>query len=123
MVVLLVLLVAGCSSPSTLEARPSATPRVHTYGYYVDGSASGANVTYTTGSGTSQASVDLPLMNKAGKMGIQMVGDDAPHFLYISAQNTGDSGDLMCQITVDGIVVAQNSASGAYMIATCQASR
>lgn len=102
---------------------PAITPLVHTYGYYVDGSAPGANVTYTTGSGTSQASVDLPLMNKAGKVGIQMAGNDAPRFLYISAQNTGDDGGLTCQITVDGVVVAQNSASGAFTIATCELSR
>lgn len=121
--VLLVVVLAGCTSPQTLESRPSLTPRVHTYGYYVTGTASGADVTYTTGSGTSQASVDLPLMNKSGKQGIQMVGDAAPDFLYISAQNSGESGEVMCQITVDGVVVAQNTASGAFMIATCQASK
>jgi hypothetical protein len=52
-----------------------------------------------------------------------MAGDDAPRFLYISAQNTGEYGGLTCQITVDGVVVAQNSASGAFTIATCELSR
>lgn len=118
-----VALLAGCAPTPSMTPAPAITPLVHTYGYYVDGSASGANVTYTTGSGTSQAEVGLPLRNKAGKIGLQMVGNDAPRFLYISAQNTGDYGDLTCQITVDGVVVAQNSASGAFTIATCETSR
>jgi len=119
------LLLVGCTPARTLESLPdpSITPRVHTYGYYVIGSASSADVTYTTGSGTSQASIDLPLMNKAGQQGIRMTGSNAPDFLYISAQNTGEYGEVTCKIIIDDVVVAQNTASGAYMIATCQASK
>lgn len=117
------LLFAGCSTPAA-RVTPTPTP-VHPQwiAYYVRGEATSANVTYRTGSGTSQAEVDLPLRNKAGDEGIQMTSDNAPDFLYISAQNAGEYGDVTCSIVIDGTVVSENTASGAYMIATCEYSR
>ena len=119
---LAMVLLAGCSG---LTGMPTKSPSVGkaapiSVAYYVDGTASSVNVTYATSGGTSQAEVDLPLTNKAGDEGIQMTTANAPNFLYISAQNTGESGNVRCRIVVDSVVVAQNTASGAYMIATCQ---
>ena len=48
---------------------------------------------------------------------------DAPSFLYISAQNTGEDGELKCLIQMDDVVLAENTSSGAYAIVTCQASK
>ena len=41
-------------------------------------------------------------------------------FVYISAQNEGEYGSVTCRITVDGVVVSENTSSGAYGIATCE---
>ncbi len=40
-------------------------------------------------------------------------------FVYISVQNRGDSGSVTCSITVDNVVVAENTSSGGYVIASC----
>lgn len=118
------LLLAGCTaSPPATVPEVTYTPKIHTYVYYVTGTAGGADVTYTTGSGTSQGSVDIPMKNKSGTYGIQMTSENAPDFLYISAQNTGEYGEVTCRIQMDDVVLAENTASGAYMIATCQASK
>ncbi len=120
----LLLLLAGCSART--ETTPSAayTPEVHTYAYYVTGTATSADVTYSTASGTQQATgVDLPLKNNSGTYGILMDDSSAPDFLYISAQNGDDYGEVSCRIMIDGVTVAQNTSSGGYAIVTCQASR
>ncbi len=44
-------------------------------------------------------------------------------FMYISAQNEGDSGSVTVTIYVDGKVVATSTSSGAYVIATADHSR
>lgn len=82
--------------------------------YEVTGSASEASLTYENGDGgTSQEKVALPwsLTVKA----------PASNFLYISAQNEGDYGDIACTITVDGKVIKTSSSSGGYTIASCSA--
>jgi hypothetical protein len=43
----------------------------------------------------------------------------AGDFIYISAQNEGGSGTVICTIKVNGRVVANNTSDGAYTIATC----
>lgn len=108
------------SQPTDATPMADYTPRTVTYAYYVEGSASGADVTYRTGTGTSQASVDLPLKNESGTEGIQMTSANAPQFLYISAQNSDSYGDVTCRIEIDGVVVSKNTASGGYKIATCE---
>lgn len=87
--------------------------------YYVEGSAGTASLTMATPSGTEQATVALPLINTRGEIG---VGHRASRgeFLYISAQNQDESGTVTCRITLDGVVVSENTSSGAYGIASCK---
>jgi hypothetical protein len=40
-------------------------------------------------------------------------------FLYVSAQNQYDHGDVSCRILVNGVEVRKSKSSGAYVIATC----
>lgn len=43
-------------------------------------------------------------------------------FLYVSAQNEGDSGSVECEITVDGYTVKHTESQGGYVIASCSTS-
>jgi len=97
------------SSLST-DTNISAVSAEHTVVYAVDG-ADGADVTFQTPSGiTQQQGVTLPWTD------IETMGSgDIP---IISAQDNG-GGDVVCVITVDDVVVASNSASGLYAIASC----
>ncbi len=40
-------------------------------------------------------------------------------FLYVSAQNQHDSGDVTCTLFVDGQQVQTHTSTGAYVIVTC----
>ncbi|MEO3978792.1 hypothetical protein [Streptomyces sp. CAU 1734] len=89
--------------------------------YRVLGSATGADLTWTDGRGqTSQASGKaVPLTSKDGRpLGFVATRGAS---LYLSAQNTGASGDLTCEIVVNGHVIAKNTSSGGYTVVTCQA--
>ena len=80
--------------------------------YSVTGSAGSVSITQSNASGgTEQYESGLPLTRsfwiRPGS------------FLYISAQNRGDSGDVQCTITSNGRTVQTASSSGAFVIATC----
>ncbi len=106
------------SSEPAVKAPVAAPPVVV---YNVEGSASGADLTMETPTGTSQATGrSVPLTTKDGQQGLTIRGFRHGAFVYISAQNTGGSGDLTCSITVDGVVISENTAQGAYAIATCK---
>jgi hypothetical protein len=86
--------------------------------YRVVGTAESAFVTVQTPTGSSQAETDVPMRNRAGEIGVSQQFEPGA-FLYISAQNQGDSGFITCSILVDGEVVSTNTSSGAYAIAQC----
>lgn len=91
--------------------------------YNVTGSAKVADVTYSTASGDTaqQNGVDVPMVSKTtGRPGIRTTMDSGS-YLYISAQNQGQSGDISCSITADGVELAANTSRGAYAIVTCSA--
>lgn len=117
---------AGCASGDAGNLVPvdqwtPPPPTVVTYD--VTGSATSADITYATPSGTSQQQgVDVPLkMKGSGKRGLTFDTFGRAAFLYISAQNKDEYGDVTCTIKVDGEVVATNTASGGYAVATCEA--
>ena len=80
----------------------------------------------------SASKVDVTLQNETG--GTEQYSDvSVPHtytfnyytdwFLYISAQNQGDSGSVTVTIYVDGEVFKTSTSSGAYVIASASGSR
>lgn len=92
---------------------PPAPPQVT---YEVEGSADTVDVTIETPSGTSQESGQaLPWTSSAYDGTEFQLG-----FLYVSAQNQGDTGTVTCRITVGDEVVAENTSTGEYSIAQCQ---
>lgn len=106
------------------QPNPTAayTPRpLPTVVYELDGTAAAADITIETPTGTTQQQgVDVPLTTKGGGKGLTIRGFSPGAFVYLSAQNTGGYGSLTCRIKVDGDVVSENTATGAYAIATCK---
>lgn len=93
-------------------------PPIRTVLYEVEGTARVVDITIKTATGIKQqSSVTVPMTTK-GKRGMQLTFTSGS-FVSIAAQNQGDSGTVTCRITVDGVVVSENTASGAYTIATC----
>jgi hypothetical protein len=41
-------------------------------------------------------------------------------FVYLSVQNQQPAGSVTCRITVDGVVVSENTSTGGYTIASCK---
>lgn len=117
--VVLALVVANVTSkPKAYSSSSSGALRKVVY--FVDGSASSADITYATASGISQQSgVSVPLVRSATKEPGIVFMMPAGTFVSISAQNKGETGTLNCRIEVDGIPVSSNSAMGAYTIASC----
>ncbi len=80
--------------------------------YTVSGTATSASITYQNeGGGTSQVKVTLPWTH--------VIHSPSSNFLYISAQNEGQFGDISCEIKVDDNIVKTSTSSGAYTIVSC----
>ena len=104
---------------TAVGALPGADTSV-TVLYEVEGSTDYADVTMETPTGTSQISPDVPMVRESdGRRGLEMEFNSGA-YLYLSAQNNRGHGTVTCRITVDGVVVAENEASGGYAIATCK---
>jgi hypothetical protein len=101
----------GGPSPAQSFLGPS-TRRVT---YRVTGTALSASLTYQNAQGgTVQRTVGLPWeASETFKDG---------DFVYISAQNQGDSGGVTTEILVDGTPWKKTTSDGAYMIASCDGS-
>lgn len=99
---------------------PAST--VSTVRYEVEGSVKWADVTMQTPTGTSQITPDVPMVQAANGTPGLTFKFPAGSFVYIAAQKKGAGGIITCRITVDGYVVAENSSSAAYGIATCKGS-
>ena len=88
--------------------------------YEVEGTTDYADVTMETPTGMSQISPDVPMVRESdGRAGLEMEFSSGA-YVYLSAQNNRSHGTVSCRITVDGVVVSENSATGGYAIATCK---
>jgi len=96
---------------------PTSKPTTHIVVYEVDGSAYGMDVTLQNDTGGTDQKGALGLPYKKTWYNFKS-GD----FVYISAQNDSQFGDLRCTITIDGVALYKAEARGAYSIATCSGS-
>jgi hypothetical protein len=84
--------------------------------YEVTGTARAASLTLENDTGgTEQKTVRIPWSQSYTGFGR---GD----FVYVSAQNEGESGGLTCRVTVNGRVEFTSSSTGAYAICTASGS-
>lgn len=91
-----------------------AAPATHTVVYNITSSGpTTADLTYKTPTGIQQQQgIAVP------STGITLPGVSSGEFLSISAQ-LNDDADITCTITVDGTVIASNTSSGDFAIASC----
>lgn len=119
-VVLGIVAIAMCSSPNTgsyTTTRGSAPQsRVRNVEYRVTGTTSNASMTYEGGSGSTEQVQDARL---PWSKNITVGSGD---FLYVSAQNSWDSGSVTCEIRVDGTIYKHATSQGGYAIVTCSGS-
>ncbi len=86
----------------------------HKYAYEVTGTANNYDLTIEAApSGTAQ----YTNIGSGWQYTWTQVNDN-PRFLYVSVQNQNGSGTVIIKIIKDGMVIATNSSSGVYVIAT-----
>ena len=85
--------------------------------YTVTGTAKTADMTYSNGLSTSQENDRRVPWTKH-----LTVKDDSLPTYNLIAQNKGAHGRINCSITVNGKQIAHNTSTGAYAVATCDAS-
>lgn len=106
---------AGSATPVASVAPPPLPAGVHRVEYSISGSAGAVGLTYRNATGgTEQRDVGLP-----GSLSFNAL---AGQFVYISAQNRTNSGDVHVSITVDGGLLQQATSSTPYGIASASGS-
>lgn len=104
------------SAPSYTAPRKTAADITLPVTYRISGTAGSVSLTYVNATGgTEQISTAGVPWEKTFQM---HYGD----FVYISAQNNGESGSVICEIKLDGNAWKQSTSSGAYTIASCSGS-
>jgi hypothetical protein len=111
--VTLLFLWAGWSFLIAPAMRQVAATKAYNVAYRIGGSARAVNLTYQNASGGTEQQSDMPLPWNI------VLTAQAGQFVYISAQNQGRSGNVTCEIVLDGVVVKSSQSSGAYSIASC----
>jgi hypothetical protein len=113
--------VLSTEAPTPVPAAPASGGQatlpagVHLIEYKLDGSARTVGVTYRNPTGgTEQKDVALP----AGMTFYAATGS----FVYLSAQNQGDNGEVHVAVLVDGRLLQEATSSTAYGIATASGS-
>ena len=71
------------------------------------------------GGNTEQASNRSVPLGTDDRNGLHIGTMGCGAFVYISAQNQGESGSVKCRIEVDGVTLEQATSTGAYVIASC----
>lgn len=108
----------GSSGGSSTPSSPRATdlPRNALVIYEVTGTARIVGLTIENETGNTEQLDDVRLPYK------KTFSIKRGEFVYLSAQNQGESGSVTCTITVDGDVVETATSTGAFVIAGCSGS-
>lgn len=112
---------AGGSDGDADPGRDTPPPAVSTVEvlYEVEGSVKWADLTLETPTGTTQLTPDVPLRTKAGDTGLTYTFRNGD-FVYLSAQMKDDFGSITCRISVDGVVISENTSTASFGIASCE---
>ena len=102
---------SGSATPAAPVAPPPLPAGFHRVEYSISGSAGAVGLTYRNPTGgTEQRDVVLP--------GSLSFNAEAGQFVYVSAQNRTNSGDVHVSITVDGRPLQQATSTTPFGIAT-----
>src|SRR5262249_13952996 len=110
---------SGPAAAATPAPGPQAAVRPGSRGeftfnvtYRVSGTAGAARLTYRNAEGaTVQSTVRIPWESSFDAKG--------GTFLYVSAQNQGATGSVVCEILLDGERRTSSTSTGAYVVAEC----
>ena len=91
----------------------SSAAKAYDVTYHIGGTARSADLTYSNAGGDTEQQNDkaVPWLTSFTGHGGQ--------FLYVSAQNQGETGTITCEIILNGAVVKSAQSNGAYAIASC----
>ena len=107
----LIFLLVGLAFSGCAESHNE--PKTWDVKYAVEGTGLSFNVTISNkDEGTSQFS------NVNRSWTHLFTTQDSDHFLYISAQNNSDYGNVTVKIYVDGVKKKESTSEGAYVIAS-----
>ncbi|GAA2224664.1 DUF4190 domain-containing protein [Herbiconiux moechotypicola] len=111
------------SAIAAAEDADSRSPEVALV-YEIDGTGSDVDVTYTTSVDGVQAVERETVRNLPFEAEFEVGVDGADRYASytITAVNGADGGDVTCRITLDGALIAEDTASGAYATASCTGS-
>lgn len=121
LVILVVLGMASCTAmmSKTVSEVDKSLNEEKTVVYRVSGDAQDARITYNTAGGGQSASDSNVNITSGWEKEVKVKGIFGAYMSVTSGVN--DSGTVSCQILVDGQVVAENSASGQFASASCNA--
>lgn len=109
--------------PALTTTKPPV-PTSRTVLYEAEGSGArglrSATYTIQTPTGTAQGAINLPMKTRDGDTGLTVPGFNTGDFVYLSVQNADAAGSVTCRITVDGVVISENTSTGGHIIASCK---
>lgn len=111
-VICLCIAIGSMGSGGDTKPRATSKPTTYRVSYTITGSAESVSVTYQNAQGnTEQGSYKLPF-----KKNFTM---EYGQFAYISAQNNGRTGSVICTIYVNDAIWQTATSKGAFVIADC----
>ncbi|MFB2556163.1 MmpS family transport accessory protein [Herbiconiux liangxiaofengii] len=92
--------------------------------YQVDGKGSDVDITYSSSAGGISTTKQLTGQSLPfeEELEVGFTGADTYNSYTITAVNGAEGGDVICRIVIDGIVLTEQTATGAYATASCTAS-
>jgi hypothetical protein len=117
-IIIAVVLVTWLGNGSTDTSMPGSTPVSYpTVVYEITGTAIYVDVTLSNSTGGTEQYSDVPLPKQ------YTYASFSDPFVYISAQNQGESGTVTVSIYINGNLFKTSTSSGAYVIATASGMR
>lgn len=98
------------------RVREGLEPTSYNVVYRVKGTAQLVDVTMRNQTGNTEQISNVKVPNA------QEYTMERGDFVYISAQNQGETGSVTCEIEVNGVVVETATSTGEFVIATCSGS-
>lgn len=88
--------------------------------YEVTGTTRSAFMTMNLPMGTAEFAIRVPMVGVVMKTPGLHIPFEHGSSAYLTAQSKQGQGTVTCRISVDGVVIAENTATGPYTLATCR---
>ena len=120
--IVIIAIIIGASSSKTTDTQTIPTYTGPEVIYEITGTAMSADVTLSNATGGTEQFSNIQWSHVTGAPGYEYTYESFPaSFLYISAQNQGESGSVTVNIYYEGNLIKTSTSTGAYVIATASA--